>query len=91
MNLKVALRMIAGRADFGRFGADDDMTAVAALPHLHFALLEYFGGFDVGKQGAVTFFMVLFNCGDQSEFSRKLRKAFLFGGFGKILIPLDAK
>ena len=35
VDLKVALRMSAGRADFGSCFADDDMTAIAAFPYLH--------------------------------------------------------
>ena len=34
VNFKVALGMVAGRADLGRLLTDHDMTAVAALPHL---------------------------------------------------------
>ena len=39
-DLKVSLGMGADGADLRGGGADDDVTAVAALPHLHLALLE---------------------------------------------------
>ena len=38
MNFKVALGMIAGRANLRGLLAHDDVTAVAALPHLDLAL-----------------------------------------------------
>ncbi len=38
VDLEVALRVIARRADVRRLRADDDVTAVAALPHFHLAL-----------------------------------------------------
>ena len=39
-NLKVGLRMGAGGADGGRFGSDDNVAAVAALPDFDFTLLK---------------------------------------------------
>ena len=38
VDFKIALGMIAGRADFRRFLADHNVTAVAALPYLDLTL-----------------------------------------------------
>ena len=59
VDLEVALGMLAGGADLGSLDTDDDVTAVAALPHLDFALLEDLCGFHVLQQGAVTLLVVL--------------------------------
>ena len=40
MNLEVALGMIADRALVGGIGSNNDMSAVSALPYLHFALCK---------------------------------------------------
>ena len=39
--------MVADGADLGGLGADDDVAAVAAFPHLHFALGKDFFGLNV--------------------------------------------
>ena len=44
------------------------MAAVTAFPHFDFAFLKYLRRFYVAEQCAVTFFVVLFNCGNQTEF-----------------------
>lgn len=61
MYLEIALRMITRRADFRRLCSDDDVSAVAALPYLHFALFKYGRRLHVLKQSAVSFFVVFLN------------------------------
>ena len=39
--------MVADGADLGGLGADDDVAAVAAFPHFHFALGKDFFGLNV--------------------------------------------
>ncbi len=41
VDLKITLRMIAGRTDFRSLCSDYDMTAVTALPYLNLALCKY--------------------------------------------------
>lgn len=63
VDFEESLRMGADGAEFGGLGAHDNMSAVAALPYLHFALLEDSGRFHVLQEGTVTLFMALFNSG----------------------------
>ena len=44
VNLEVALGMVADRAFVGGVGADNDVSAVSALPYLYFALSENSSG-----------------------------------------------
>ena len=83
MDFKVTLRMAAGRTDLRRFLAHDDVTAVAALPHLDLALGEDLRHLHIVQQGTVALLMVLFNGGYQAETLGQLMKAFLIGSFGK--------
>ena len=84
--LKIALGMSAGGAYFRGLCADDDVSAVAALPHLYFALLKHCRCLHVFQQGAVSLLMVLFDGAHQAEFGGKLRKSLLFCRLGEILI-----
>ena len=86
MQFKVALGMIAGRADLGGFRAHHDMAAVAAFPHLYFASGEDFGRFHVPEQRPVALLMVFFHRRHQAEAPRQLREPFLFGGSGKTVV-----
>ena len=61
MNLEISLRMRAYRTNFRCFLAYYDMTAVAAFPYLHFALLKYFLRFHIMKQSTVALFMMFFD------------------------------
>ena len=47
VNFKIALGMVAGGANLRGLLAHDDVTAVAALPHLDLALFKYLCGFYV--------------------------------------------
>ena len=88
VNFKVALGMVAGRADLGRLLTDHDMTAVAALPHLDFAPSKDLCHLQIVQQGAVALLVVLFNGGDQTEALRQFMKAFFIGGFGKAVVHI---
>ena len=80
MYFEVALGMCAGGAYFGSLLADHDVSAVAALPYLHFALCEYLSGLHVLKQRAVSFLVSLLNGCHQSELEGKILEAFFLGG-----------
>jgi len=41
VNFKIALGMVAGRADLRRFLTDHNVTAVAALPYLRISILSW--------------------------------------------------
>ena len=47
VDLEIGLRVRAGGADVRRFGADDDVTAVAAFPDLDLAFFKDGCGLDV--------------------------------------------
>ena len=80
--------MVADGADIGGLGADDDMAAVAAFPHLHLALGEDLLGLDVVQQGAVTFLMVFLNGGHTTELGGQLGEALGLGGTGKAFVHI---
>ena len=64
VNFKIALGMVAGRADLRRFLTDHNVTAVAALPHLDLALGEDLRHLHIVQQGTVALLVMLFNGGD---------------------------
>ena len=66
--------MVAGGANFGGFGADDDVSAITTFPDFYFALFKYRCSFDVAKQRAVSFFVVLLDCRYLSENGRKRKR-----------------
>lgn len=67
MNFKIALGMIAGRANHGRGGAHDYVAAVAAFLHLDLALFKHIGHLDGFEQRAITLLVMLLDRGDQPE------------------------
>ena len=78
--------MIADRADFRGFLADDDVTAVGALPdHVAFAG-EDEAFLDVGKELAIAFFVFFFDLADHFEQGSDPREAFFTGGLGETVI-----
>ena len=83
MDFKIALRVGANRTYLRRFGAHNDMTAVAAFPNFNVAFFKDLGGFDVVQQGAIPLFVVLFDRRHRAELGCQLGKAFFFSGFGK--------
>ena len=78
--------MVADGADFGSGGADHDVAAVAAFPHLDFALCEDFFHLNVLQQGAVAFLMSFLDGCDAAELSRKFGESFLIGGLREAVV-----
>ena len=88
VDFKIALRVIAGGANFRSLGAHDDVTTVAAFPDFNLALFKDLHGFHIGQQLAVAFLVMLFNGGNQAEFGGQLREALLLGGLGKAFVHI---
>ena len=88
VNFKIALGMVAGGADLRGLLAYDDVTAVAALPHLDLALGEDLRHLHIVQQGTVALLVVLFNGGDQAETLGQLMETFLIGSFGKAVVHI---
>ena len=88
VNFKVALGMVAGRADLGCLLTDYDMTAVAALPYLDLALSKDLCRLHIVQQGTVALLMVLFDGSDQTEACGKLVEALFVGGFGEAVVHI---
>ena len=78
--------MVAYRADFGSLGAHNDMSAVAALPHLHLALGEDLLRLHIVQQCAVTLLVVLFDGGHATELGGQLMETLRLGGFGEAFV-----
>ena len=76
MNLEITLWMCADRADFRRFRPHNDMTAVAALPYLDFALGKDFLGFYIFQQSTVTLLMMFLDLSNHTELRCQLLEAF---------------
>ena len=88
VNFKVALGMVAGRADFRCLLTDYDMTAVAALPYLDLTLGKDLCHLHIVQQGTVALLMVLFDGSDQTEACGKLVEALFVGGFGEAVVHI---
>ncbi len=88
VNFKVALGMVAGRADLRGFLTDHDMPAVAALPYLDLTLGKDLCHLHIVQQGAVALLMVLFNGGYQAETLGQRMETFLIGSFGKAIVHI---
>ena len=80
--------MVAGGANLRGFLAHDDVTAVAALPHLDLALGEDLRHLHIVQQGTVALLVMLFNGGDQAETLGQLMETFLIGCFGKAVVHI---
>ena len=78
--------MRADRADLGRLFAHNDMTAVAAFPHLDLALGKDLLGLHIVQQRTVALLMGLFDRAHHAELRRQLREAFLLRRLGKALV-----
>lgn len=88
VNFKIALGMVAGGANLRGLLAHDDVTAVAALPHLDLALGEDLRHLHIVQQGTVALLVMLFNGGDQAETLGQLMETFLIGSFGKAIVHI---
>ena len=86
MHLKVGLRMCTNGADLRSLGANYDMTAIAALPHLHFALLEDSSSLDVLQQSTIALLMTFLDDGYQTELGSQFVETFLFGSLCETFI-----
>ena len=62
------------------------MTAVAAFPNLDFALLEHGSGLHVLEEGAVAFFVALFDSGNHAELVGESLEAFGLGGLREVFV-----
>lgn len=89
VNLEEALRMSAGRADLRRFRADDDVTAVAALPDLDFALLEDLSRLDILQEGAIALLMMFLDLCDEAELRCQCLEALFLGRLSKALVHVS--
>ena len=87
-DLKESLGMGADGAHLGSLGAYDDVSAVAALPYLDVALLEYFLHFYVFQQGTIALLMALLDGADHTELCRQLGEALFFSGLGKSCVHI---
>ena len=88
VNFKVALGMAAGGANLGCLLTHNDVTAVAALPHLDLALGKDLRHLHIVQQGTVALLTVLFNGSDQAEALGQLVEALLVGGFGEAVVHI---
>ena len=88
VDLEEAPGVQAGGADLRSGGAHNDMTAVAALPYLYFALFKDLGGLHIAQQGTVAFLMALFDGSYQTELGSQFREALCFGGSGKAVVHI---
>ena len=86
VDLEPALGVETDGADLGGFSADDDVTAVAALPDADTALAEDLGGLHVVQQGTVAFLVVLLDGRDGPELLGQLVESLLVGFAGELVI-----
>ena len=75
-------------AYFGRLFADDDMTAVGALPNDISIFGEYKAALNVGDQLAIALFMLFFDFADGLEEIGDAVEALFFCFFGKFVIHI---
>ena len=80
--------MITGRTYLRCLDADNDMAAVSAFPDFNVALRENLFCFYIVQERAVSFFMVLFDFTDQTEFCRQLREALSLSCLGKAFLQV---
>jgi hypothetical protein len=89
MNFKVALGMVAGRADLRRFFTDHNVTAVAALPYLDLALGKDLRHLHIVQQSTIALLVVFFDGCDQTETLCQFVETFLLGGLGKASVHIS--
>ena len=64
------------------------MTAVPALPYLHFALLKYLRSLNILQQGAISLLVMFLNGAYHTEFGCQFRESFCFCSLGKLLVHI---
>lgn len=87
-DFKIDLRVVADWADIGDFGADHDVTAVAALPYLLLVLDEDLLDLNVVKQSTVAYLVVFLNSGNATEHSGQIGEALDLGGTCKAFLHI---
>ena len=87
-DFKECLRMGTDRANRGCFLADDQVAAVAALPHDDTGLLEGGLGFHIVQQRAVTLLVALLDGSHAPHLLRQRMEAFLVGFLSHTLIHI---
>ena len=75
--------MVANRAYFGRFFANDDVTAVGALPNHVVVAGENKATLNVGQQFFVALLVVFFNLTDHCKQRGDMVETLFLGGFGE--------
>lgn len=83
---EVSLRMSAGGAEFGSLRAYDDVSAVAAFPHLHLALGEHFCHLHIVEQCAITLLVTTLDGSYEAKLCGELVESLLIGSLGESLI-----
>ena len=78
--------MCADGADFRSLRADYDVAAVTTFPNLDFAFFEHLCRFHIVEEGAVAFFVHLFDGGDHAELLGESGEAFFFSGFREAFV-----
>ena len=86
VQFEIGLGMSADGANLRRLGSHHDMTAVAALPYLHFAAGKDLLGLHVAQQRPVALLMMLLNGSHAPEFGSQLREAFFLRSLGKAVV-----
>ena len=64
------------------------MSAVAALPHLHFALLEDGGRLDVLQQGTIALLVAFLDGSHHTELGSQFLETFLFGSLCETFVHI---
>ena len=90
VDLEVALGMSAGGADLRSGSSYHDMSAVAALPNLDLALLEYLSGLNVVKKRAVSLLVMLLNVETAEVFKKSSVKVWECRNCGHIVVGTEA-
>ena len=64
------------------------MTAVAALPYLYFALLEYGSCLYIFQESTITLFVMFLDLADHTEFCCQCMETFLISGLCELIIHI---
>lgn len=89
LDLEVALRVLADGALLGGLGADLDVAAHGAHPHLHFLAAEHLVVLDALDEQLVAVLVALLDGGQALEEVGQIGEALLAGGFGIVGVDAD--
>ena len=81
--MEIRFGMLAHRTDIRRFFANNNVSAVAAVPNLITIAGEHQSALNVGKEFAVALFVFFFDLADPFKESGDLIQPFFFRGLGK--------